>query len=39
MPFCTSGEFGGLWLAAGLPAEVSVLPVVVAAPYDSFEDV
>jgi SAM-dependent methyltransferase len=37
MPFCTPDELGGLWSAAGL-AEVSVLPVVVAAGYQGFED-
>jgi hypothetical protein len=37
MPFCTPGELAELWSAAGL-ADVSVRPVVVAAGYDSFED-
>jgi SAM-dependent methyltransferase len=37
MPFCTPDELGGLWSAAGL-RDVSVLPVVVAAGYESFED-
>ena len=37
MPFCTPEELGELWSAAGL-ADVSVVPVVVAARYDGFED-
>jgi SAM-dependent methyltransferase len=37
MPFCTPGELGDLWRAAGL-AEVGVAPVVVSAGYDGFED-
>ena len=37
MPFCTPGELGDLWAAAGL-AGVKVSPVVVDAGYDDFED-
>ena len=37
MPFCTPDQLGELWTTAGL-AEVSISPVVVAASYDSFED-
>ena len=37
MPFCTPGELGELWSAAGL-AGVRVVPVVVTAAYDGFED-
>jgi ubiquinone/menaquinone biosynthesis C-methylase UbiE len=36
-PLCTPDELRELWSAAGL-AEVRVVPVVVAAAYDSFED-
>lgn len=37
MPLCTPDELGDLWSTAGL-AEVNVSTVVVAAGYDSFED-
>jgi SAM-dependent methyltransferase len=37
MPFCTPDELGDLWSAAGL-AEVRVVPAVVSAGYDGFED-
>jgi SAM-dependent methyltransferase len=37
MPFCTPGELGDLWSAAGL-GEVDVAPVEVAAGYDGFDD-
>jgi SAM-dependent methyltransferase len=37
MPFCTPGELGELWRTAGL-AEVDVVPAVVAAGYDGFDD-
>jgi SAM-dependent methyltransferase len=36
MPFCTPGELGELWSAAGL-SDVRVSPVVVAAAYDDFD--
>jgi len=37
MPFCRPGELGDLWAAAGLD-DVEVVPVVVSARYDGFED-
>jgi SAM-dependent methyltransferase len=37
MPFCTRDELGELWERVGL-AEVNVASVVVAAGYDSFDD-
>jgi SAM-dependent methyltransferase len=37
MPFCTPESLAGLWSAAGL-AGVRVVPVVVSAGYDDFED-
>ena len=37
MPFCTPDELRELWSAVGL-AEVSVVPAVVSAGYDGFED-
>ena len=37
MPFCTPDELGDLWSATGL-AEVNVVPAVVTAGYDGFED-
>jgi SAM-dependent methyltransferase len=37
MPYCTPGELGDLWRAAGL-AGVNVAPVVATADYDGFED-
>lgn len=37
MPYCTPGELGALWSAAGL-TDVAVTAVVVAAGYAGFED-
>jgi SAM-dependent methyltransferase len=37
MQFCREAELGALWSMAGL-AEVDVMPAVVAADYDDFED-
>ena len=37
MPFCAPDELAGLWSAAGL-AEVSVVPAVVTARYEGFQD-
>jgi ubiquinone/menaquinone biosynthesis C-methylase UbiE len=37
MPFCAPDELAALWSAAGL-AEVSVVPAIVTARYEGFED-